>query len=629
MSRRTASQTHAKVAILDAGAQYGKVIDRRVRELGIESELLPFDTPADQLQKYSAIILSGGPESVYSPKAPAFDKKLFELGIPILGICYGMQLMNFVQGGTVKLKDRREDGECVITTIKEARLFEGLERRQDVLMSHGDTVDQVAEGFTVTADSDGLIAAMENPARKMYAVQFHPEVDLTKNGKKILSNFLLKIVGLKQDFTVRDRKAEAVQLIQETVREGQVLVLVSGGVDSAVCAALLREALQPKQIIALHIDHGFMRKNESGKVIKALYDIGLDVKLIDASDRFSNATTTINGIQTKPLNQVTAPEEKRKIIGDTFVKVTEQELAKLHLNLDKVYLVQGTLRPDLIESASTLASKKADTIKTHHNDTQLIRELRARGRVIEPLSEYHKDEVRELGKQLGLPEELVWRQPFPGPGLAIRVLCATEPYMTEEFEQVQKKLSTFADAETTVSLLPVRTVGVQGDGRTYSYLAALSVDDDIPAWPKLFDLARQIPKHVHQVNRIVYAFGGKLTNVPTTITPTVLTADVLDQLREADDIVNQVLLKYNLIRSLSQVPVVLFPVDFGEEGKRSIGIRTFITNDFMTGVPALPGRDIPLEAVQEMVDGILRNDKRIARVVYDLTSKPPGTTEWE
>ena len=629
MSRRTASQTHAKVAILDAGAQYGKVIDRRVRELGIESELLPFDTPADQLQKYSAIILSGGPESVYSPKAPAFDKKLCELGIPILAICYGMQLMSFVQGGTVKLKERREDGECVITTIKEARLFEGLERRQDVLMSHGDTVDQVAEGFTVTADSDGLIAAMENPARKMYAVQFHPEVDLTKNGKKILSNFLLKIVGLKQDFTVRDRKAEAVQLIQETVREGQVLVLVSGGVDSAVCAALLREALQPKQIIALHIDHGFMRKNESGKVIKALYDIGLDVKLIDASDRFSNATTTINGIQTKPLNQVTAPEEKRKIIGDTFVKVTEQELAKLHLNLDKVYLVQGTLRPDLIESASTLASKKADTIKTHHNDTQLIRELRARGRVIEPLSEYHKDEVRELGKQLGLPEELVWRQPFPGPGLAIRVLCATEPYMTEEFEQVQKKLSTFADAETTVSLLPVRTVGVQGDGRTYSYLAALSVDDDIPAWPKLFDLARQIPKHVHQVNRIVYAFGGKLTNVPTTITPTVLTADVLDQLREADDIVNQVLLKYNLIRSLSQVPVVLFPVDFGEEGKRSIGIRTFITNDFMTGVPALPGRDIPLEAVQEMVDGILRNDKRIARVVYDLTSKPPGTTEWE
>ncbi|MBW7943949.1 glutamine-hydrolyzing GMP synthase [Patescibacteria group bacterium] len=629
MSRRTPSPTHTKVAILDAGAQYGKVIDRRVRELGIESELLPFDTPSSQLQKYAAIILSGGPESVYSPKAPAFDKKLFELRIPILGICYGMQLMNFVQGGTVRRKDRREDGECVITTMKGARLFEGLESHQDVLMSHGDTVDQVADGFTITADSDGLIAAMENPARKMYAVQFHPEVDLTKNGKKILGNFLLKIVGLKPDFTVGDRKAQAIHLIQKTVKDGQVIVLVSGGVDSAVCAALLREALKPEQIIALHIDHGFMRKNESEKVLQALHDIGLDVKLVDASDRFATATTTVNGVQTKPLNQITAPEEKRKIIGDTFVKVTEQELAKLHLNLDKVFLVQGTLRPDLIESASTLASKKADTIKTHHNDTQLIRELRARGRVIEPLSEYHKDEVRELGKQLGLPEELVWRQPFPGPGLAIRVLCATKPYVTEEFDHIQKQLLAFADAETAVSLLPVRTVGVQGDGRTYSYLAALSTESEVPDWPRLLDIARQIPKHVHQVNRIVYAFGGKLTDVPTTITPTVLTADVLDQLREADDIVNQVLLKYNLLRSLSQVPVVLFPVNFGEEGKRGIGIRTFITNDFMTGVPALPGRDIPLEAVQEMVDGILRNDKRIARVVYDLTSKPPGTTEWE
>lgn len=618
--------TTPTVAILDAGAQYGKVIDRRVRELSIESVLLPFDTPAADLKKYRAIILSGGPESVYSPNAPKFDKAIFELGIPLLGICYGMQLVNSVFGGTVKRKDRREDGECVITVQSDSHLFQNLETDQQVLMSHGDTVDQVAEGFTVTADSDGLIAAIENSDKQIFGVQFHPEVDLSKNGKQVLANFLLKIAQVPADFSVTDRKVDAVQRLQAQVGERQVLVLVSGGVDSAVCAALLRQALKPEQIIALHIDHGFMRQDESLKVVAALRDIGLDVISVDASQTFAQATTKINGVETLPLSQVTSPEEKRKIIGDTFVKVTEQELAKLDLDLERVFLVQGTLRPDLIESASKLASSKADTIKTHHNDTQLIRELRDRGRVIEPLSEYHKDEVRELGAQLGLPTELVWRQPFPGPGLAIRVLCADQPYLTDTYQNTQQKLQEFVGSELTASLLPVRTVGVQGDGRTYSYLAGLSGDAN---WPQLFELARQIPRHIHEVNRVVYIFGEQLKTVPPTITPTYLQRDVLDQLRAADEIVNKLLLKYDLIRTLSQVPVVLFPVDFGEDGKRSIGIRTFITNDFMTGVPALPGDVMPLAALTEMVEQILANDQSIARVVYDLTSKPPGTTEWE
>jgi GMP synthase (glutamine-hydrolysing) len=615
-----------KVAILDAGAQYGKVIDRRVRELGVESNLLPFDTSATELKNYRAIILSGGPESVYSPKAPAYDPKIFELGLPILGICYGMHLINYVMGGTVEKKSRREDGPCVITVDPTSRLFEGFEKEQDVLMSHGDTIDQVGPGFRVIADSNGLHAAMENPDKKMFAVQFHPEVDLSKNGKQVISNFLFKIVGMEKNFTVGDRKEIATEHIKEKVKDGQVIVLVSGGVDSAVCAALLHEALKPEQIIALHIDHGFMRKDESKKVIEALKNVGLTVMSVDASERFATATTKIDGKETLPLSETTSPEEKRKIIGDTFVKVTEQELAKLDLNLDKVFLVQGTLRPDLIESASTLASKKADTIKTHHNDTQLIRELRQRGRVIEPLSEYHKDEVRELGTQLGLPAELVWRQPFPGPGLAIRILCAEEPYLTDSFSQVEKNLAQLGTEQISVSLLAARTVGVQGDGRTYSYLAALSGETN---WKTLFELARKIPKEVHQVNRVVYVFGEKLETVQPEITPTKLSPDVVQQLQDADDIVNQVLQKYDLIRSLSQVPVVLFPVNFGKEGKRSIGIRTFITNDFMTGVPAFPGKEMPLQALEEMVERIIKNDNRIARVVYDLTSKPPGTTEWE
>lgn len=441
----------------------------------------------------------------------------------------------------------------------------------------------------------------------------------------MIGNFLFKVAKIEPTFTVADRKVTAIQHIQEKVGDSQVLVLVSGGVDSAVCAALLRKALLPEQIIAVHIDHGFMRQDESKKVIAALEAIGLNVRLVDAHERFAQATTTINGRETLPLSQVTAPEEKRKIIGDTFVRVTEQELAKLQLDLDRVFLVQGSLRPDLIESASSMVSKKADTIKTHHNDTQLIRELRERGRVIEPLSEYHKDEVRELGTQLGLPHELVWRQLFPGPGLAIRVLCAEEPFVTAEHDEVEDALRQFEDQGTKATLLPVRTVGVQGDGRTYSYLAALSGEDN---WEKLFTLARKIPQHIHQVNRVVYVFGEPVGGVPQRITNTHLSLEVVDQLRRADEVVNQVLLKYDLIKSLSQVPVVLFPVDFGQEGKRSIAIRTFITNDFMTGVPAVPGKDIPIEALNEMVSRILQ-DSSIARVVYDLTSKPPGTTEWE
>lgn len=625
-----------QVAILDAGAQYGKVIDRRVRELGVESVLLPFATPASELQRYRAIILSGGPESVYAPTAPQYDPALFTLDLPILGICYGMQLLNTVAGGTVNRQSRREDGRCQIQIATDSALFAGLAATQAVLMSHGDTVDRVAPGFRQIADSAGLIAGIEAPARRQYGVQFHPEVDLSEHGKEVLANFLFRIAGLTANYTVADRQALAVAEIRQRVGDGQVIVLVSGGVDSAVCAALLRVALRPDQIIALHIDHGFMRQDESQEVVAALAAVGLPVRAVNAAASFATATTTIQAQTTRPLQQVTAPEEKRKIIGDTFVKVTEAELAKLHLNLDQVYLVQGTLRPDLIESASQTVSQKADTIKTHHNDTQLIRELRQRGRVIEPLREYHKDEVRQLGEQLGLPVELVWRQPFPGPGLAIRVLCATEPYQTAEFMAVQARLQAMvaaappARSPVSAQLLPVRTVGVQGDGRTYSYLAGLNTGQAVTEldWPALLALAGEIPKQIHQVNRVVYVFGPSVREWQQ-ITPTLLTTEVLDQLRRADQIVNQVLRQYDLLRSLSQVPVVLFPVAFGQAGGRSIGIRTFITNDFMTGVPALPGRELPLAALAEMVAKIQAADAGISRVVYDLTSKPPGTTEWE
>lgn len=496
-----------------------------------------------------------------------------------------------------------------------------------------------------------------------------------------------------------------------------------------------------------------MRLDESTKVVEALESIGLKIHLIDgqpqphwplqpkrrqatqhrssislvsppsrtARERFYCGRTTIHGQSTPMLKETTKPETKRKIIGDTFMTVCEAEVRRLGLTPEKVFLAQGTLRPDLIESASTIASVAghADVIKTHHNDTELVRELRAKGRIIEPLKDLHKDEVRLLGLELGLPPHLIWRQPFPGPGLAVRILCAVEPYVTGEEESIVTQLQSFATDSVRVSLLPCRTVGVQGDQRSYSHLVALSSDSTsdpfglAPNWHTLFHLAKQIPKQVHGVNRVVYVFGKPLTHTRyTSITPTLLTPDVIHQLQLADDIVNRVLVQYDLLRSLSQVPVILFPVSFADDGttadgKRSICIRTFVTNDFMTGVPARPVADeqseqaaaqespsprpsptpspevaqpdayastgshpvaavsaaedpflispvdvccansdpshsmtraplhsarfptMPLRALQEMVQQILAQVPDIGRVCFDLTSKPPATTEWE
>lgn len=647
-SNQPASQTHTpsqQLVILDAGAQYAKVIDRRVRELAVESIILPLNTPAEDLKKYRAIIISGGPESVYADTAPKYDPALFELKMPIFGICYGMQLMNYVFGGTVERKDIREDGPRSISIKTDSLLFQNLEENQEVLMTHGDTVDQVAEGFRTIALSGELIAGIENKEKQYYGVQFHPEVDITVHGMDMLRNFLFTIAGFAGDFSVADREEQALSYIRTTIGDGYALVLVSGGVDSTVSAALATKALGKDKVFAVHIDSGFMRAGESQLVKEALMAHGLDITVVDAAETFLHGRTTIKSaksadktFETQELTHVTDPEHKRKIIGDTFMRVANQALEDLKLPKNNTYLVQGTLRPDLIESASSTVSSNATVIKTHHNDTALVRELREAGRVVEPLSEYHKDEVRELGKLLGLPDELIWRQPFPGPGLAIRVLCANEPYVTDDFDSINARLAEFVTESYAATLLPVRTVGVQGDVRTYSYIVGLTGPQN---WEELSTIALKIPASFKNVNRIVYMFDG-LNNSGQTetskpqiitefkeITPTTLTPESVAQVRHADQIVNEVLAENNLFRSISQVPVVSFPVHFGTPGNRSIGIRTLITNDFMTGVPALPGREMPLEALKRMVERILQEVPGISRVVYDLTPKPPGTTEWE
>ena len=397
-SPSSVTSPHAeKVAILDAGAQYGKVIDRRVRELSVECDLLTLDTPASELSEYSAIIVSGGPQSVNDPNAPKYDPAIFALGKPLLGICYGLQLLNHALGGTVVSAKggQREDGAFEIGLDQQSALFAGLGAKTEVLLTHGDSVDKLPKGFKVNATSGALTAGIEDSARKLYGVQFHPEVDLSVDGTAMLRNFLYGICGLSGSYSAACRQDLAIEYIREAVGPTKkVLCLVSGGVDSSVCAALLHRAIGPERLICLHIDHGFMRHEESATVVEALKALGVPIDALDASKTFAAATTDIKGVQTKPLCETVQPEEKRKIIGDTFMVVTQQMCEDKGLKAEDVFLAQGTLRPDLIESASALVSTNAECIKTHHNDTQLVRQLRDEGRILEPLKDYHKDEVR-------------------------------------------------------------------------------------------------------------------------------------------------------------------------------------------------------------------------------------------
>jgi GMP synthase (glutamine-hydrolysing) len=497
------------VVVLDFGSQYNQLITRRIREFGVYSELHPHTITAEEIKKMNpkGIILSGGPNSVYGENSFRCDEEIFELGIPVLGICYGMQLMTMHFGGVVEKASHREYGKALATVSNQSALYQDIPEQQVVWMSHGDLVVSEPEDFAVDLTSPACpIAGISNEDKKMYGVQFHPEVRHSVYGNDLLRNFVYNVCGCTDSWTIENFLEIEMQKIRDIVGDKKVLCALSGGVDSSVVAVLIHKAIGD-QLTCIFVDHGLLRKNEADAVMKTFSEgFNMNVIKVDAKDRFLNK-----------LKGVSDPEQKRKIIGNEFIYVFDDEASKLE-GID--YLAQGTLYTDIIESGTATAQ----TIKSHHNVGGLPEDMQFQ--LIEPLNTLFKDEVRALGTELGIPDEIVWRQPFPGPGLGIRVLGEISDEKLEIVRESDhilreeiKKAGLDRDIWQYFTVLPdIRSVGVMGDQRTYDYTigirAVTSIDGMTSDWARIpWDvlevISTRIVNEVDHINRVVYDITSK------------------------------------------------------------------------------------------------------------------------
>jgi GMP synthase (glutamine-hydrolysing) len=512
--RSGVAQSREEVVVLDYGGQYSQLIARRIRDCGVFSELLPHHVPVEEVRRRGprGIVLSGGPASVYAPGAPRLERELLDLGVPVLGICYGMQLLVHELGGRVEQAEVGEFGRSDLTVSEPGVLLAGMPSEQTCWMSHRDTVFEAPAGFKALASSTASpVAAVEDTARGIYGIQFHPEVVHTPYGQEILTRFLSEVCGCERSWSPASIAEEQIGRIRRQVGEGRVICGLSGGVDSSVAALLVHRAVGD-QLTCVFVDHGLMRKDEGEQVISAFRDtFKVPLVAVDAERRFL-----------EKLKGVSEPEAKRKAIGAEFIRVFEEEAAKISEASPAKYLVQGTLYSDVIESGGGTG---AATIKSHHNVGGLPEDMAFE--LVEPLRALFKDEVRAVGAELGLPERLVWRQPFPGPGLAIRVvggeatkerldvLREADHILQEEI----RKAGLYRELWQSFCVLPdVRTVGVQGDERTYGYVVvirAVTSDDAMTAdWARLpYDLletiASRMINELREVNRVVLDITSK------------------------------------------------------------------------------------------------------------------------
>jgi GMP synthase (glutamine-hydrolysing) len=582
-----------QITVLDTGGQYTHLIARKIRELGVYADVQPSETPADQLRSRKGIIISGGPASVYEPGSPDIDLNVLTSGLPVLGICYGHQLLAHHLGGKVQKGERGEYGVAHLTVASPDALWKGVENSQ-IWMNHRDTVACAPAGFRITASTQTSgIAAMSDPQRRLFGLQFHPEVVHTHAGTRILQNFVFDVCGATKDWDISQRIPVIEEQIRAAAKDRNVFFFVSGGVDSSVAYTLCLRALGPKRVYGIYVDTGLMRNDETEFVSRTFEELGAEKFLVDyAEDEF---LTALEGIED--------PEQKRCTIGEQFVRVQQRILATQHFLDGHWILGQGTIYPDTIESGGTA---KADLIKTHHNRVAGIQALIDAGLIVEPLTSFYKDEVREIGRELGVPEKILARHPFPGPGLGIRCLCSNkEATLTETRDGF---------------LMPVRTVGVQGDSRSYRGVLALAKK---PALNDIVTTAPALTNSRFDVNRVVALCGSKAPLASFRVFEASVTKQRLDLLREADAIVRGFCLETGFENQVWQFPVILMPLGTPDM-RESVALRPVNSVDGMTADAVLMDQDL-LERLTRELLGL----REIAAVFYDLTHKPPGTIEWE
>lgn len=639
------------ILVVNLGGQYAHLEADRVRRFDVFSELVDPEDVMKHIDKAKGIILSGGPFSVYEKDAPIINPIIYNSGIPILGICYGHQLIAYDLGGKVKPGLAREYGRAELKILRRNKIFKGWNDSEVVWMSHGDSIEELPPGSLVLGMTDReKCAAITIPEKKIYSVQFHPELTQTLKGMQLFENFIFDVCGCQRNFTMETYANEQILDLRKKLKGKQVMVQCSGGVDSTVTVMLTSKAIGFNNVHIVHLN-AFLRKNESHEVLELLYNIGFrNIYKIDAEDEILNSNIVIDSFSkepfsrkrieaiedvkkkdptlkyefefkdgkyvSKPLNHVVHPEVQRWIIGDKMIEITDREIRSRHLPPN---IVIGTLYPDHIESGSVIYS---DVIKSHHNRVPIIMERRKSGLVHEPLLWLYKDQVRKLARTLGLPEKLARRHPFPGPGRTVRTLCADD-YIApsiEKLEALDRELNRITSRFNLSSLaLPLKSVGVQGDSRTFALCAALIGDASYETFGKTRE---SITSLVPDINRVVHLLCPERIDSAELIVPSYLSKERLDLGREADYVVMQTMEENNLMDSVYQFPVILAPLSINGGGE-SVVLRPIESMEAMSASFAKLNRKVVKQITERLLD-----IKGIDAVFYDVTDKPPASIEW-